>query len=412
MFYVNDQYYTLKDLETQYRLFEEIPSLRDCKNHRLAVCLSDAFQWLALCLYLREKGASVLPIHPSTPKGGAIRMAMSASRDLLLFQTLDSVIELTSTSVEHETVGGLIQMSSGTTGEPKLIERTWSSIEEELQGYVTSLSINRGTPSIVACPITHSYGLISGVLACLKRGVEPIIITNMNPKYLIKKLKQYPKHILYATPTLLHTLSRLMNPSEKLDCVMTSGTLMPLKWLNLISNASKRVLQQYGCSEAGCVAIRHDVKDPNEMGVPLPHLKVEAGVVDLPGEIVIHTSEKIIYTRDLGYIKEGILVFLSRIDDTINVAGLNVYPQEVENVLMDEPRITEAVVYKIKNELSGERVCALYVSNDLIEESELRDWCSRFLAPHQIPILFRQVEEIDKLQNGKISRKQLSGLYR
>ncbi|WP_175640372.1 AMP-binding protein [Metabacillus schmidteae] len=409
MFYVNDHYYTLEDVVNQYRLFDQIPYIRDCQNHRVAVCLTDAFQWLTLCLYIREKGGSVFPIHPSTPKDGAIRIAEEASRDFLFFQTLDTVINLS--SVRYDAAGGLIQMSSGTTGTPKMIERTWSSIEEELESYVYALPIEQGTPSIIACPITHSYGLISGVLACLKRGEEPIIITNMNPKFVMKKLQQHPKHILYAAPPLLHTLSRLMGSGEQMDCVMTSGTVMPTNWLDSIRAVSHKVFQQYGCSEAGCVTIHSHVKNPAEMGSPLPHVRVEAGEEDNPGEVVIHTFEKSIYTSDLGYIKEGILVFLSRIDDTINVAGINVYPQEVENVLLNVPRIKEAAVYKVKNKLSGERVYAQYVSDERIDESELRDWCSRFLAPHQLPIEFKFVREIVKLQNGKISRKQLAELH-
>ncbi len=409
MFYVNDQYYTVEDVEKQYRLFDEIPYIRNCLDHRLAVCLKDAFQWLALCLYMQKRGASVLPIHPSTPKDGAIRLAKEADRDLLFFHTFDTVIELS--SVRYEGAGGLIQMSSGTTGTPKIVERPWRSIEEELDSYVRSLPLEKGTTSIIACPITHSYGLISGVLACLKRGEEPIIITNMNPKFVIKKLQQHQKHILYAAPTLLHTLSRLVVHDEQMDCVMTSGTVMPANWLDSIRGVSNKVFQQYGCSEAGCVAIHSHVKNPIEMGFPLPHVKVEAGEENNPAEVVIHTFEKSIYTNDLGYIKDGILVFLSRIDDTINVAGINVYPHEIENVLLEEPRIIEAAVYKVKNKLSGERVYAQYVSNEKIDESELREWCSRFLAPHQIPIDFKHVEEIRKLLNGKISRKQLAELH-
>jgi fatty-acyl-CoA synthase len=146
------------------------------------------------------------------------------------------------------------------------------------------------------------------------------------------------------------------------------------------------------------------------MGYPLPHVKVEAGDKQTPSEIIIHTSSQTIYTKDLGYLEAGVLSFLSRMDDTINVAGLNVYPQEVENVLMDEPRIVEAVVYKKQNKLSGERVCVQYVSTEPIEEMEVREWCRKFLAPHQIPMEFVPVQQIEKLPNGKVSRKKLGGV--
>jgi fatty-acyl-CoA synthase len=405
MFFVNDRYYKVDDLEEQYRAFENIPQIRDCENRRIAVCMPDAVQWIALCLYIRSKGGSVFPIHPSTPREGAIRMASAASSHLLVVDSTDSIIELSN----HEHVGeaGLIQMSSGTTGDPKCIERSWKSVEEEIESYASVLPADHQTKSVIACPVTHSYGLISGVLACFKRGAEPVILTNMNPKYILKKLEEHPKHILYGAPALLHTLSRLIGKEQRLDAVMTSGTVMPSNWLSSLKQASRLVLQQYGCSEAGCTAIHPDLQDSQEMGYPLPHLTVEAGDMNTPGEIVIHTSEKVIHTKDLGYMKEGMLLFLARMDDTINVAGLNVYPQEVENVLMDEPRIIEAVVYKKPNKLSGERVCVQFVSDHPIDEMELREWCSKFLAPHQIPMEFKQVAAIEKLPNGKVSRKKL-----
>jgi 3,4-dihydroxybenzoate---[aryl-carrier protein] ligase len=405
MLFVNDHYYTLDDLDRQYNLFDNNPLIKDCQNLRVAVCMSDVFQWLALCLYVRNKGGSIVPIHPSVPKEGAIRIASSAGSHLLLFENIHAPIFLSENKNTNE--GVLVQMSSGTTGAPKYIERTWDSIERELESYVSVLPADLNKTSIIACPVTHSYGLISGVFACLRRGAEPVILTNLNPKYVLKKLNDHPKHIFYGAPALLYTLTCLISEGRRFDCVMTSGTLMPSVWLESLKNVSNRVFQQYGCSEAGCVAFHPNVSNPREMGYPLPHVKVEAGYIHNPEEIIIHDSEKTVHTKDVGYIENGVLSFLARIDDTINVAGLNVYPQEVEDVLMENPSIIEVVVFKKTHSLSGERVCAQYVSSEFIEEMELREWCRNYLAPYQVPLEFIRVEEIEKLPNGKISRKKL-----
>lgn len=408
MFYVNDQFYTIEDIENQYEIYDSLPQLKECNNLRIAICTDDTFQYITLCLYIRQKGGSVVPIHVATPKEGAIRFASSAGSHLLLFRSINCFIELSNHFNNQE--GVLVQMSSGTTGAPKCIERTWSSVEEEIASYVKALPVDSTTHSIVACPVTHSYGLICGVLACIRRGAIPVIITNSNPKYVLKKLKEHPKHILYAAPALLYTLSRLLPVNQQFDRVMTSGTVMPQNWLTSLREKSNQVLQQYGCSESGCVAIHPNVEAAQEMGYPLSHLKVTAGDKQTPGEIIIESSTQTIYTKDLGYIENNVLSFLARMDDTINVAGLNVYPQEVENVLMDYPKVIEAVVYKKQNSLAGERVCVQYVAIEPIEENELREWCQQFLAPHQIPMEFTFVHEIEKLPNGKISRKQLGGI--
>ena len=73
MFYVNDQFYTVADIEKQYEIFESLSHLRECNNRRLAICTDDIFQYIALCLYIRQKGGSVVPIHSATPKRGSCK---------------------------------------------------------------------------------------------------------------------------------------------------------------------------------------------------------------------------------------------------------------------------------------------------------------------------------------------------
>ncbi|WP_110112453.1 AMP-binding protein [Bacillus sp. CGMCC 1.16541] len=410
MFFVNDQYYTRKDVEKQHRKFAEMAILQNVEHKRIAVCLPNTFEWLAFCLYMKEKGGSVVPIHPATPKEAALRFANATSSHVLFFESLEFPIELSQTRNDRE--GVLVQMSSGTTGNPKCIERSWESIEEELESYVSVWPIDKGATSIIACPVTHSYGLISGFLSCLERGAEPVVVTNLNPKYVIKKLVQQPVHILYGAPALIYTLIRLLPKEQRLHAVMTSGTVIPASWLSLLQEVSDYVFQQYGCSEAGCVAFHPRVEAPEEMGYALPHVTVQAGKQkEQPGEIILRTSSRVISTKDLGYMKEdGTLCFVSRMDDTINVAGLNVYPQEVEHVLMAEPRIDEAVVYKKQDVYAGERVCVQFVASEAVEEQALRQWCKGRLSPHQVPVEFVQVKEIAKLPNGKVSRKLLGGI--
>ncbi|MGI8385230.1 AMP-binding protein [Robertmurraya sp. P23] len=408
MFYVNDQYYSIDDLEKQFSVFDNIPFLRDSESVRIAVCISDVFVMLSLFFYIRNKGGSFVPINPSQPEEGATRIAVGTGSHILIYQDVKTPIVISENTNEAE--GVLVQMSSGTTGAPKCIERTWKSIEEELNNYVSLLALNHQTTSIVACPVSHSYSLISGVLACIRRGAEPVILTNLNPRYIWKKLKDHPRHILYGAPFLLYSMALMSNGEDKMDYVISSGTTLPAEWLRLLKGVSNKVLQQYGCSEVGCVSLHKSVNESKEVGYPLSHLSVHAGTKENPKEIIINLSDKSVYTKDLGYIENGILCFLTRIDDMINVSGLNVYPQEVEDVLMAEPRIEEAVVYKKSNSFSGERVCAQYVSSEPLLEDELREWCQKFLAPYQIPMEFNSVNKIERLPNGKISRKILGGV--
>ncbi|SEF99733.1 AMP-binding protein [Marinobacterium lutimaris] len=408
MLYLNDNYYDSEHFERCYRRFDAVAAISECKGRRLTVCLSDPVEWIALCLYVKARGGSVLPLHPTTPLEAARRLGRRSGSYALIFDQIER-IELQPDSAA-EVPPGLVQLSSGTTGEPKCIERSWEAIDRELEDYLEALPQAREMTPIIACPVTHSYGLICGVLASLARGQEAHVLTQLNPKYVLRKLAQLPQPLLYAAPTLLHVLTRLLPQGEKLFAVMTSGAVMPKAHFEALRERSVHLFQQYGCSEAGCVAINTDTRSACAMGRPLARYQVESGSsADAPSEVIIRGAEQAIYTRDLGYFdSDGVLHYLARIDDMINVAGINVYPKEVEDVVLTCEGVVDVVVFKRADPYAGERVCLQFVADRMVDEDELRRWCAEHLSPYQCPLEIAQVEEIPKLPNGKISRRLLA----
>nr|WP_232341039.1 AMP-binding protein [Halomonas pacifica] len=404
--------YGRDDVERAVAPLSHYPAIAEPRGRRLAVCLKDSGQWLALCLHLKAEGGSVLPIHPATPLEAARTLARETGCQHLLhgegeLEALDDVARRR----EPAPGGELIQLSSGTTGRPKPIARGWAAIDRELESYVAGFPEAEGLTPIVACPVTHSYGLICGVLAGLSRGVVPRVVTNLNPRAILATLRDHPRHLLYAAPTLVSLLVRMLPPEQRLHTLMLSGAALPGPLLETLSARVERVCQQYGCSEAGCIAIAARAETPGLMGRPLAHLEVSAGFsAEAPAEIRVGVpGEGTIATRDLGYLDaQGRLHFLARLDDTINVAGINVYPGDVEDAFLRHPRITEAVAFKRPDAYAGERVCLHFVADEPLDGEALRRWCRERLAPHQVPMLLEQVAEIAKLPNGKISRRRLA----
>jgi acyl-CoA synthetase (AMP-forming)/AMP-acid ligase II len=120
-----------------------------------------------------------------------------------------------------------------------------------------------------------------------------------------------------------------------------------------------------------------------------------------------------VYTADLGYMDAGgMLIFVSRMDDTINVTGLNVYPREVEDVVMAMPGITDAVAFARPDPFAGERVTLLFSAEAPVPPRALQDWCRRWLAGHQVPGEAVQVSAIPRQANGKISRREVAERHR
>lgn len=414
MFYVNDDVYDSAYIHSCFARFDQHPILSQCQNTRFTVCLQDAALWLALCLYLKQKGGSVFPLPVETPISAARRRASASKSHYLLFgkdlQDVLAGIETIDAEGKDDTAV-LVQMSSGTTGEPKVIARSWKSIDAEINAYIDHFpEANTMTP-VVAAPVSHSYGLICGVLVAFKRDVVPVVITNPNPKYILRKLQACYQPILYSSPTLITTVAMMLKSSDPIYAIMTSGTLMQRAWFEKVKSKTRYLYQQYGCSEAGCIALGKDIQSHDDIGTPLPHHQTTAGTQPQePAEIVItNASDGEIRTKDLAYFDgDGRLRFVSRIDDMINVSGFNVYPAEVEEVILTLSEIKDVVVFKRTHNLGNDQVCLNFVADTPMTADKIRQWCRQQLALHQVPMHIKQVEKIDKLPNGKINRKKLA----
>ncbi len=416
MIRIDDRHYTRREVEDLTARRAEEARLHARPGARYAACFARTIDWLSLFFAIRTAGGSLLPLHPSTPHAAARRMARDAGCRYLFFDSLtpeEIAPEADAPEPDAGTPGRLIQMSSGTTGAPKCIARTWEAIDREIESYVGHFREPEGMTPVVACPTTHSYGLICGLLVGLRRGAGPAALDTGNPKYILKTLRETERPLLYTSPVILHTLARLMPEDETIHAAMTSGTLLPDPWFARIRARTRHLFQQYGCSEAGCIAVNPDMAAADEMGYVLPHHRLRTGAgADAPEEIVLDGPEGDIHTRDLGYRKpDGMLVFASRMDDTINVSGLNVYPKDVEDVVMALPGVTDAVAFRKADPFAGERVALVFSASAAVPAQSIRDWCRQHLAAHQQPADIVQADSLPRMANGKISRREVAALH-
>lgn len=413
MIHVDDEEHNQEYFNILFARFAAHPMLSQCAGRRLAVCLKDTALWIGLCLFIKENGGTVFPLPVDTPLEAARRRAERSGCEVLIVSHDDVVleaVEIKPTVAFPDTPPGLIQTSSGTTGEPKFIERSWASIDAEIESYVRHFpEANAWTP-IVACPVTHSYGLICGVLVALRRGMQPVIIRNLNPKFILRKLRDFPTSILYSSPAMIATLAMFVKEDAPLWAVMTSGTVLQKATFEALGKKVRHLYQQYGCSEAGCLSLGTALQAANDQGLPLPHNTITAGAnAGEPADILVTLPDgRRVETRDLGYFEDGRLHFVSRIDEMINVAGFNVYPSEVEEVILTMPGIRDAVIFKKTRGFGGDQVCLQFVSDEEISADAVRDFCAGKLAAHQTPMNIARVETIPRLPNGKISRKALA----
>ncbi|WP_323779551.1 AMP-binding protein [Leisingera sp.] len=376
--------------------------------HRYGLHMQNTGAALSALLYLRAQNAGVFPIHAGIPAETAREMARAAGCDLLLSDGLKQTAIPQPGGIARG--GVLVQMSSGTTGAAKVITRTWEEIAAEIESYAAFFTASAAMTPVIACPVTHSYGLIAGVLVALHRGHLPVILDSLNPKYILRRLRETDQPLLYTSPAMLHTLARLLPADQRLYAANTSGTVLPEAWFQLIRARTTHFFQQYGCSEAGCVAINQDLQDPYDVGHPLPHVTLTAGRNGSPDAVRITAAGRETDTGDLGHLRaDGMLVFTARADDMINVAGLNVYPQDVEKTVMALPGVSDAIAFRLPDPHSGARAGLLYAGS--AAEDDVRQACRDTLADYQQPRLIKHLPALPRQANGKISRRGLAAQY-
>jgi 3,4-dihydroxybenzoate---[aryl-carrier protein] ligase len=406
MIVVNGNRYNEQDFNKRIDELFHINQLKKIEGKLIGVCLGKPFDFLSLLFFIIKSQSSILIIHPETPLENAIETSRKAGCSYLVYQDCQEIHSING-SFQFDKPS-ILQYSSGTTGEPKLIERSWDNIERETDNYNRKLFFDPSETPVLLVPLVHSYGLGSGVLAALKRGSTPIIITERNPKFMAHMIKKTQKAIIYGTPFFFNLLLSLKDPELQFHKVVSSGAPLSEKLLEQLKRSSYEIFQQYGSTETGCIALGKDLTSATDVGIPLQYLTVNIDGDNGPGEIKVSFDNKVVHTRDLGYFSNtGSLNIINRLDDLINVGGQKVIPYEVEMVIARLEKVKEVVVYKMKHPIFGETVKAMVVASGDITAAIIKNWCQKHLPPFKIPYLIEIVEEIPKTPSGKVSRKLL-----
>ena len=346
---------------------------------------------------------------------------------------------------------GVLQYTGGTTGVSKgatLLHRTliasalcsdaWS------QPGFKRKPISGQVNVVCALPLYHVFAFISCALLGMRLGAMNILIPN--PRDMsgsIAQLKKFKLHVFPAVNTLYQGL--LNHPDfASLDfselVISNSGGMavqepIARRWLEVTGCL---VAEGYGLSEtsSGITCNRTDTdRYTGTIGVPLPNVEVkilddEENEVALgePGEICIRgpqvmagywqrpeetaktmTADGFFKSGDVGVMDEsGYLRIVDRKKDMILVSGFNVYPNEIEGVIVGLKGVLECAVIGVPDPNSGEAVMAFVVKSDPeLSEKEVANYCAEHLTGYKKPRKIRFVDELPKSNVGKILRREL-----
>lgn len=410
-------------------------------------------------------GGTVMPLNPGAPTTELVRKLDVAHPDLLLIghagrahldadsittKTVD-LIELANAAaaagndVEFAVVdrpedsAAFYLATSGVSGNAKvavLTHRNLGWIHEaldEIDAPTTKEDVTLG-----ALPFTHIFGLNVVLMSTMRSGGTLVLQQRFDADESLRLVQEHGITMLTAAPPMWHRWLETDLPDDVLSTVRYAASGAAALPISVFEAAKERfgleIAQGYGLTETSPIVTLgrgHPVR-PTSVGRVLPGVEValvdEAGTpVDLgdEGEVVVRSpgvfagylddvdatqsvlsEDGWLWTGDVGIFDEdGYLYLVDRIKDIVIVSGFNVYPAEVENVLMRHDGVQGAIVTGVVDAMTGEAVVA-HITGTATED-ELRAHVAEHLSRYKQPTQYHFLDELPIAANGKAIRRAL-----
>ena len=351
---------------------------------------------------------------------------------------------------EHD--AALIQYTGGTTGEPKGAVLSHKNLISNAYQIIESLpdKYKENTTYLSAIPFFHVYGMMTAMLTPIIQGSTIILAPDpRNIKMILSILEKKKPTAFPGIPTMYHSLLNYKNIEKynlkNVKICISGASSLPVELQKQFEELTGSILVEgYGLSECSPVAnITPLVEEDREkwrrfgsVGLPAPNtyervVSLEDGRSDVPtgeqGELLIkgpqvmmgywnrpEENKKVLengwlHTGDIARIdKDGYVYIVDRKKDLIIAGGYNIYPREVEDVIYENPKVSQCAIIGVPDEHRGENVKAIIVKkDDTLNEEEIVNFCRDRLAVYKIPKIVEFRESLPLTLVGKIDKKQL-----
>jgi malonyl-CoA/methylmalonyl-CoA synthetase len=320
----------------------------------------------------------------------------------------------------------VIGYTSGTTGRPKGAALSHGNV---LAGARAVTLAWRWTPAdrlVLALPLFHAHGLAVGVHGTLVAGASADVLPRFEVDAVIDAVEAGGT-MLFGVPTMwarLVTSPRASALRRLRLCVSGSAPLAPALAGRVRDACGQDVLERYGMTET-VMLVSNPVdseRRPGTVGFPLPGVTVRLAS---DGEILVagpnvfggyrglppdpyFDADGFFRTGDVGaWDDDGYLSIVGRTKELIISGGFNVYPREVEDVLLAHPAVAEAAVVGVPSDEWGEEVTAAVVLRAEADPAALMAWCRERLAHFKCPRTVRVVPTLPRNAMGKVVRDEL-----
>ena len=338
----------------------------------------------------------------------------------------------------------MLQYTSGTTGFPKGALLHHRGLVNNSRHIMSEIGLGPGHVFGSVMPLFHTAGSVIGVLGCVGIGATQLLIEAFEPGLVLELYETYSVNVLSMVPTMAVALTEHPN-FENADLsavtgIVSGGSLVPEQMVRSFeAKLGAPFVIVYGQTECSPVCTMTRPSDSIDdkaltVGAPMPHCEIkvvdtDTGETMRPGEIgeictrgyhVMHgyfempeqTAEAIdsdgwLHTGDLGAMDDrGYVSIEGRLKDMIIRGGENIYPKELEKVLLTHPGVAEVAVVGLPDDKWGESVGAFIrpASGVEIEKQELFSLMRDELAPHKTPKRWFTMDQFPLTGSGKIQK--------
>jgi acyl-CoA synthetase (AMP-forming)/AMP-acid ligase II len=346
--------------------------------------------------------------------------------------------------------------TSGTTGKPKgAIISHRNLIDLSMAGVIAAEERSSiGDNELIIAPLFH-VGAVASLFHSLMMGVNVIVHRNFNPHAVVDAIEKHQLKILFMVPAMIQAILTAVPSLDQRD-------FRSLKRINygaapIDEGLLKKALsvfdcnfqQSYGMTESGNVS-QLTVADHRKALDGQPELLSSCGrenaasqirIVDEQGKEVLdgelgeitvkstlnmlgywHLPEQTagtikggwLYTGDIGVRdNEGYIFLKDRKKDMVISGGENIYPNEVERVLLKHESINDVAIIGIPDDKFGEALlaCCIMVEGQVLNNEELITFCREYLAGYKVPRQYTALQELPRNMSGKVLKKKLREPY-
>lgn len=338
----------------------------------------------------------------------------------------------------------VIIYTSGTTGHPKGAMLSHQNLTRNVEQVQARLQFLPGDRFVTVLPLFHAFAATVCMNTCLAAGCASILLENFASVRTLETIARHKATIFPAVPAIFNAVLNVpanqAPDTSSLRVLVSGGAPLPAPTLAALETRfAVPVLEGDGPTECSPVTSVNPLDGPckvGSVGPALPGVSIaifdeqdQPLPIDTIGEIVVRGDNVMLgylnqpeatreamsggwyHTGDLGTIDaDGYVFIVDRKKDMIITAGLNVYPREVEDVLLSHPGVADVAVIGTPDALRGEDVLAVVVVRPnvtLPTERDLIRFCRERLANYKVPrqILFR--ETLPRGGTGKVVKRLL-----